>query len=110
MRWEVELHNIDRVIPWEVLLEPGRYVAGAYPALSWVQADASRIETLRRTDGITYERMVPHARQSVGTLVNTMVKREGSREAAVALVRREGVPKRLAMTERLGLRGKKKPE
>ncbi len=108
VRWEVELHNVDRVIPWEVLLEPGRYLAGSYPALSWVQADASRIETLRRTDGITYERLVHHARQSVGRLVNTMYEREGGAEGVVEGLRRDGVPKRLALTERLGLRGEKK--
>ena len=107
VRWEVEMHNEDRVIPWDVLLAPGRYVAGSYPALSWVQADACRIRTLRKTDGITYERLVRHARQSVGKLVNTMVAREGSAEAAVALVRRDGVPERLKLTERLGLRGEK---
>ena len=107
VRWEVEMHNIDRVIPWDVLLAPGRYVAGSYPALSWVQADTSRIKTLRKTDGITYERLVRHARQSVGKLVHTMVKREGSAEAAVMLISREGIPKRLELTERLGLRGDK---
>lgn len=107
VRWEVELHNEDRVIPWDVLIAPGRYVAGSYPALSWVQADACRIKTLRKTDGITYDRLVRHARQSVGKLVNTMVEREGSAEAAVALVRREGTPERLKLTERLGLRGEK---
>jgi len=107
VRWEVEMHNIDRVIPWDVLLAPGRYVAGSYPALSWVQADASRIKTLRKTDGITYARLVRHARQSVGKLVHTMVKREGSAEAAVTLISREGTPKRLELTERLGLRGDK---
>lgn len=108
VRWEVELHNIDRVIPWVVLLEPGRYLAGAFPALSWVQADACRIETLRRTDGITYERLVHHARQTCGPLINTMVEREGSADAVVAGLRRDGTPKRLELTERLGLRGEKK--
>ena len=107
VRWEVELHNEDRVIPWDVLIAPGRYVAGSYPALSWVQADVCRIKTLRKTDGITYDRLVRHARQSVGKLVHTMVEREGSAEAAVALVRREGTPERLKLTERLGLRGRK---
>jgi phage replication initiation protein len=46
VRWELELHNTDREIPFDVLLQPGRYVAGAYPATSWVQAEASRIRTI----------------------------------------------------------------
>ena len=31
VRWELSLGNKGRVIPWDVLLEPGRYVVGAYP-------------------------------------------------------------------------------
>lgn len=43
VRWEVELHNTDRVIPWEVLLEPGKFLAGTYPnALGWVQDEMQR--------------------------------------------------------------------
>ncbi|HEY6825045.1 MAG TPA: replication initiation factor domain-containing protein, partial [Steroidobacteraceae bacterium] len=108
VRWEVELHNVDRVIPWEVLLEPGRYLAGAYPALTWVQEEASRIATLKKADGITYDRAVHYAKQSIGRLVNVMVEREGSPEGVVEELRRDGVPKRLELTERLGLRGEKK--
>jgi phage replication initiation protein len=36
VRWEVELHNKQRVIPWDVLINPGPYVAGAYPCTQWV--------------------------------------------------------------------------
>ncbi|WP_323142695.1 replication initiation factor domain-containing protein [Massilia phyllosphaerae] len=49
VRWEVELHNVDRVIPWEVLLEPARYVVGSYPkALQWVQKEMCRIRTIQQ--------------------------------------------------------------
>ena len=107
-RWEVELHNVDRVIPWEVLLEPGRYLAGAYPALAWVQEDASRIETLRHTDGITYDGLIRHGRRTYGRLINTMLEREGNADEVVARLRRPGVPKRLALTEGLRVRGKER--
>ena len=109
VRWELELHNVDREVPWQVLLEPGKFVAGSYPCMSWVSADACRIKTLRKTDGISYEHLVHHARLSVGRLVNTMVERNGGNaEDVVADLRRPGVPKRLELTERLGLRGEKK--
>ena len=29
VRWELELHNKSRVIPFDVLTAPGQYVAGA---------------------------------------------------------------------------------
>jgi len=109
VRWELELHNVDRDIAWEVLLEPGRYVAGSYRCLSWVHADACRIRTLRKADGIGYDHLVHHARLAVGRLVNTMLERSGGNaEDVVADLRRPGVPKRLVLTERLGLRGEKK--
>jgi phage replication initiation protein len=54
VRWELSLGNRGRVIPWEVLLEPGRYVVGAYPkALSWVQEEMSRIRTLQKQTQIS---------------------------------------------------------
>lgn len=101
MRHEVELHNLDREIPWEAVLAPGRYLAGAYPALSWVSEDASRIRTLKRADQIGYDRLVRSAKASYGPLVNVMRDREGSDEAVVSMLIRPGAPKRLALTQRL---------
>jgi phage replication initiation protein len=103
-RWEVELHNIDRVIPWEVITTPAPYIAGAYPALSWVTAAASRIPTLQRADSISYKKIIFYARVAYGRLVDTMMSREQCDEATVIrLLRRPGVPQRLALTETLGL-------
>ena len=95
VRWEIELHNKDRRIPWEVLLEPGRYAAGAYPALAWAQAQASRIETAQQAVDIGYAQMLHHARQSYGKFINLMLAVEGSPEAVVAKLRQPGVPSRL---------------
>jgi phage replication initiation protein len=102
-RWEVELHNVDRDIPWEVISEPGAFIAGAYPALSWVSVIGSRIPTLQRTDAISYERIVYFAKVAYGRLVNTMLEREGSDERVVDLLRRGGTPKRLELTDYLGV-------
>jgi Replication initiation factor len=106
VRWEVELHNIDRVIPWEVPLEPGRYLAGAYPALSFVSADTCRIRTLRKTDAITLERLKHHARMSYGQLIGTMQDRLQDPAAVVAQLSRPGTPPRLVVTQRLGTHAK----
>lgn len=61
-RWEVELRNVDRVIPWDVIPNPAPYIAGAYPALSWLNGLGCRIPTLRRTDSISYQRIIFYAR------------------------------------------------
>jgi phage replication initiation protein len=101
VRWEVELHSVDRVIPWEVLLEPGRYVAGAYPALSWVTEDSLRIDTLRKTDAISLERLIHYGRLTYGPLLNTLRARGASDESILRQLIRPGVPKRLELTEHL---------
>lgn len=105
VRWEVEFHNVDRVIPWEVLLEPGRFLAGAYPALAWAHGAGSRIQTIRRSDEISYAHLVKHARRTNGRLVNVMMERGGDAAEVVAALRRDGVPKRLSLSEVLNLRG-----
>jgi phage replication initiation protein len=95
-RWELSYGNRGRIVPWEVLLEPGRYVAGAYPkALSWVQDEMSRVLTLQRQTQIGYDASVKAARNQVGALLNLMVEVEGSAENAVAKLIRPGMPRRV---------------
>jgi phage replication initiation protein len=103
VRWEVELHNVDRAIPWEVIVEPAKYIAGAYPALTWVSGLGCRIPTLRRTDRISYDRIVFYARIAYGPLVDIMLEREGSAERVVDKLWRNGTPKRLETTRYLGI-------
>jgi phage replication initiation protein len=102
-RWEVELHNVDRVIPWDVIANPASYITGAYPALSWVSGVASRIPTLQRSDAISYDRIIHYARIAYGPLVDTMLEREGSAERVVKKLWRDGTPKRLEITRYLGV-------
>jgi phage replication initiation protein len=96
VRWEVEMHSVDRVIPWEVLLEPGKYVAGAYPnALGWVHEDMRRIKTIQKTADICYESQKHYAKLSYGKLINTMLEVEGSAQKVVDELLRDGIPKSL---------------
>jgi phage replication initiation protein len=98
VRWEIEYHNTDRTIPYEVLLEPGRYVAGAYPkALGWIRDDMQRIKTIQNTAEISYKRLTDTARVSLGPLINVMMNVEGSAEKVVEKLIREGIPRRLRL-------------
>jgi phage replication initiation protein len=109
-RWEVELHNVDRVIPWDVIPNPAPYIAGAYPAISWVSGLGCRIPTLRRADSISYQRIIFYARIAYGQLVDTMLEREGSAERVVDKLWRGGTPKRLETTRYLGVNKERKDE
>ncbi len=96
VRWELSYGNKSRIVPWEVLLEPGRYFVGAYPkALCWVQEEMSRIRTLQKQTQISYEAAVAQAKRQFGPTLNLVVQVEGSAEKAVELLRRDGVPRRV---------------
>jgi len=97
VRAEVELHNKSRVIPWDVVLRPGEYLAGAYPALRILSAAQCRVATTRRTAEISYDWMVENTRMQGGKAVNVMWRvLGGDCTAVVSELRREGAPKRLA--------------
>lgn len=96
VRWEIELHSNDRVIPWEVLLEPGKYVAGSYPkATGWVQKEMQRIHTLQKTAQIGYDHLTRCASLAYGKLLNVMLEVEGSEAKVFELLKRDGIPSRL---------------
>lgn len=96
VRWEVELHNKDRIIPWDVLLEPGRFFVGCYPnALSWAQVEMSKIRTLQKQSKISYEHLTAYAAVAYGPLLNVMLEVEGSAEAVLQKLHRQGTPRRL---------------
>ncbi len=95
VRFELELHAKDREIPFDVLLRPGQYVAGAYPCMAWVRDEAFRIRTAQNQKRISYAAAVHWARNSLGQLVNSMREVEGSAEAVLEKLRRPGIPQRL---------------
>ena len=96
VRWEIEYHNKDRDIPWDVLLEPGKYVAGSYPkATGWIQEKMQRIRTLQDTTRINYDCLTHHLSQGFGKHINVMLEVEGNYENVVKKIIRDGIPKRL---------------
>lgn len=96
VRWELEVHNTDRVIPWEVLLKPGEYFVGGYPkALKWANFPASRIKTIQKAQTISYGELVKHASTAYGHLINVMLSVEESDKAIIDKLIRSGCPKRL---------------
>lgn len=70
VRWEVELHNRDRELPLDMLIDPARFLAGSYPALSFLSKVQEVIRTAREKVAITYERLRRVARTQYGKLLN----------------------------------------
>lgn len=96
VRWKVELHNVDRVIPWEVLIEPGRYLVGSYPkVLAWVQEEMTPIRTIQKQQQIGYDHLTATLKNAYGPMLNVMREVEGSAEAVLNKLVRPGAPRRL---------------
>jgi len=101
VRWEVQLGNRDRVIPWEAVLHPGNYLAGTYiNALSWISEEQSRIKTLQNTAKLGYESLNHWHKNSWGKHINVMMIKEGEdAERVIEILRRDGFPARLDLPD-----------
>ncbi len=97
-RIEVELRNKGRIVPWETVTHPGKYLAGAYPAFGYLSLEQCRLKTIQREVTVTYESMVRHLRTQGGKAINVMTEVElGDTAAVIAQLIKPGqVPKRLA--------------
>jgi len=96
VRWELESHSCrDRIIPWEVILQPGPYLAGSYPCMAWVDKVQTRIKSIQKEKNVSYKFLVKCLRNSYGKFINVMMKVEGSAEKVIERLIREGVPSRL---------------
>jgi phage replication initiation protein len=95
-RAEVELHNVDRVIPYDILTRPGEYFAGLYPCCEGlVDVGAERIRTLREESEISLNRLVACLRSGYGRLVHVLRMRTADHKAVLDGIDVEGVPRRL---------------
>lgn len=97
VRWELELRSKDRHIPWEVFLEPGPYVAGAFPCMTWIHDEVSRIRTYKESVAIGYDFLTHCARQAYGRHLNVMLAVEKDPAKVLEKLIRPGKPARLDM-------------
>jgi len=60
LRGEVELRNVNRVIPWDALVRPAEYYAGAYEATNWLcnHPVATRVPTATAVAEASAERCI----------------------------------------------------
>lgn len=65
-RIELELKAEDRVIPFDTLIRPGEYLAGAYPALEFLNTTQTRLATVRHTAKQGWLAMMKYIRRAAG--------------------------------------------
>jgi phage replication initiation protein len=96
LRLECEWHHKSRVLPYDMLVRPGQYLAGAFPCLAFLSVIQEKIKTVMRAAKIVYDKAVLNACQQVGKLVNLMLQVcEGDYGEVVDQLRRDGIPKRI---------------
>lgn len=96
VRVEVEMKSVNRIIPFDALLRPGEYLAAAYPAFAWINEHQERVLTTQKKTEVAYAGGCVWLKTQVGAWINVLVAIEGSAEAAIAKIIREGaIPSRL---------------
>lgn len=70
VRWEVEFGNKDREIPLEIFTDPAAFLAGSYPALSFISTVRLVIRTCREKLAIQFDQLMKIARHQYGKLLN----------------------------------------
>lgn len=95
VRWEVQLQNRDRCIPYEVLLRPAEYLAGTFPALDFVCEKREVIKTQRKIVQASLEHLVTWLSRSYGKTINALRLQGFDPEDIMAQVIRPGLPTRL---------------
>lgn len=96
VRVELELKAIDRIIPLESLLNPGKFLAGAYPALANLHTIQERILTFKKDVESTVERSVETTRHQFGKHIWMHVQLFGVEETIARLTHgKEELPPRI---------------
>lgn len=99
-RFEVELKSKDRVIPFDALLDPSSYLAGSYPCTDFLNLQADRIKTEKKTGEYNYQKMVEVTRVQMGRQLRFLKNFLQDADEVLNLVMHpdvNAIPKRLAM-------------
>lgn len=95
-RFEVEIHNVDREIPYAILTNPSEYFAGAYPCCEGlVDVGAERILTTQKEHEISLSRLISHCKQAYGKLIYIMKSTTEDDSEIVNELLVQGSPRRL---------------
>lgn len=99
-RVELELHDKGRVIPTDIILKAGSYLAGSYKAFEFISTKQDRVKTIQKTTTMTYEKTKEWVKTACGKSLNAILQVEGGDLSKLyELTVREGLPKRLAPLE-----------
>lgn len=76
-RCEVEIHHSLRLIPFDILTSPGRYLAATYPFLNGISKQQCRLHTRKKVEDASFDKMKNWLRHQCGSSLSLMVAVEG---------------------------------
>lgn len=97
VRAEGELHNKDRVIPVDVLVNPENYWCGLNPVFAGLLPfAAAQIKTAKKIVEATLSSLSHYASVGYGKLINSLMKlTNDNHQAVIEFLVKDGVPRRL---------------
>ena len=96
VRVELELHNEQRELSWDILLKPGSYLAGGYPALQDICKEQTVLKTKEKTLKLIVDRVIELTRHQFGKYIYLVSSLFGVEQAFQILTHeKEQTPKRL---------------
>jgi phage replication initiation protein len=96
-RIEVEYRKKGRVLSYDMLRNPGQYLAGAYPCLHELSNVQSRVKTIQRAACASLSKAIDVARTQYGKLYNFVLQIcDGDYAEAHKRLARPGVPEKFA--------------
>jgi phage replication initiation protein len=97
VRVEGRLTAVNRVVSFDAMINPAQYLAGLYPPFANLSAIHARLVIIKKHVKIALDRLLEYARIAYGPLINYLKIDGYSDSEIVALLIRDGVPKRLAI-------------
>jgi phage replication initiation protein len=100
VRVELELHNEQRDLPWDILLKPGSYLAGSYPALQTICTEQEVLETRKKSLKLIVDKIIEVTRHQFGRYIYFISSLFGIEQAFQILTEdKEQTPKRLGSVD-----------
>jgi len=96
VRVELELKSVNFYIPWDTLVEPGKYLAGSCKALEFVSEKRIKLVNIQKKKAqISLDSMVRHCKRQYGKLINALTEIGKSPQYIIDQLTRDGIPKTL---------------
>ena len=70
VRWEVEIRNVEREIPLEVLIDPTAYLAATYPCLNHLSQEQKKIKVFKEKVMVSFTHLLKYNKIGYGKLIN----------------------------------------